>query len=92
MCIYFKFKEYFGFENYFNKIKNFDIRWFICKLWILVYKLMIEVGRYFGIIRNEWICNKCNFGLLGDEIYFLIKCEKFVDERKFFCGVIEKNS
>ncbi|XP_056020221.1 uncharacterized protein LOC130054426 [Ostrea edulis] len=90
LCTYFKLKEHFGFENYLNKIKNFDIRRSICKLRISAHKLMIEVGRYSGITRNERICSKCNSGLLGDEIHFLIKCEKFADERKSFCGAIEK--
>jgi hypothetical protein len=70
ICTYFKLKEYFGFEKYLEKLKNFDFRRSICKLRISAHKLMIEVGRYSGITWSERICNKCNSGLLGDEIHF----------------------
>ena len=89
LCTYFKLKEYFGFEKYLKIIKNFDLRRSICKLRISAHRLMIEVGRYSGITRSERICNKCNSGLLGDEIHFLIKCDKFVIERKSFYDVLE---
>ena len=45
---------------------------------------MIEVGRYSNVPRNQRFCNKCNSGSIGDEIHFLINCDKFLNDRKTF--------
>ena len=91
LCTYFKLKQCFGFENYLTVIKNCDIRRSICKLRISAHKLMIEVGRYSNIPRNQRFCNKCNSGSIGDEIHFLINCEKFLNDRKSVYDLVESN-
>lgn len=81
LCTYFKLKQHFGFENYLSEITKFEYRKSICKLRISAHKLMIEVGRYVKIDRNERYCNKCTSGEIEDEIHFLIKCHKYHQQR-----------
>ena len=52
---------------------------------------MIEVGRYSNVPRNQRFCNKCNSGSIGDEIHFLINCDKFLNDRKTFFELVENN-
>ena len=51
------------------------------------YKLPIEAGRFFGIIRSERICELCDKEELGDEFHYIISCNFFRPERHRFIPV-----
>lgn len=87
-----KIKNNFGFENYLQETKKFEIRKAICKLRISSHKLMIEVGRHNNIPRTERYCKKCNTGEIEDETHFLIDCNHFQQEREILFSFIEKEN
>ncbi len=48
----------------------------MCKFRISNHKLDIELGRHKSppIPAHQRICSKCNAGVVGDEIHFLLEC------------------
>ena len=81
---YAKIKSQYGFENYLNIIKKFELRRCLSRFRISSHRLQIEIGRYQGTPAHMRFCSKCNLGEVEDEIHFLFKCIKFKDERKEF--------
>lgn len=82
LVTYLNIKTNFGLEKYLTLIKNYQYRRSICKLRVSSHRLLIEQGRYKNIPRNERLCNNCNQNTIEDESHFLIKCDKFTEERK----------
>ena len=48
------------------------------------HKLPIELGRKFGIERNERLCTKCNMNSIGDEFHLIFECPSLQVERNKF--------
>ena len=82
LVTYLNIKTNFGLEKYLTLIKNYQYRRSICKLRVSSHRLLIEQGRYKNIPRNERLCKNCNQNAIEDESHFLIKCDKFNEERK----------
>lgn len=81
---YCKFKVVFECENYLLCIDDFKLRQCLTKFRISNHDLNIEKGRYLKLDINKRICNKCNLGLVEDEIHFLTVCEYYKDIRLEF--------
>jgi hypothetical protein len=80
---YRRFKNKFEFENYFNILDDRDIFTF-CHFRLNNHKLPIEYGRWNNIPRELRICNLYNTADLGDEFYYLLKCDYFNEKRKTY--------
>ena len=52
------------FEQYFNLLPN-DLATSVCHLRILNHKLPIEYGRFWGVERDDRICELCFFKQIG---------------------------
>ena len=74
---YTKFKCNFQREKYLTIIKNYDYRRSFSRFRISCHKLIIETGRYKNIPAHLRICPHCTSASVGDEIHFLLTCEKF---------------
>ena len=48
----------------------------------LNHRLPIERGRFWGIERDDRICDICNKNQLGDEYHYLFNCTFFNNEKK----------
>ena len=81
--IYRNYKTDFGRERYIETLPDvyiFPLIRFRCGN----HKLMIEVGRHFGIPHEDRICRDCDLNDLGDEFHFVMKCPKYDDIRRQF--------
>ena len=87
---YTKFKCFFQRENYLSIIKNYDCRRSFSRFRISCHKLIIETGRYRNIPVDLRICSHCNSGAVGDEMHFLLFCDKFHCERQAMLEVINE--
>ncbi len=75
------YKSTFEFEKYL-KILPPSLASIMSKFRCLSHKMPIEQGRFFGIIRDNRLCNICNRQELGDEFHYLFNCPYFSQERK----------
>ena len=47
----------------------------------------IEQGRFWGVDRDDRICDICNLNNIGDEFHYLFECTFFENERKLLLPV-----
>lgn len=87
------FKCTHSFEKYLVNLP-FDLRKALCNFRCLNNRLPIEQGRFYGIDRDDRICNICNCNSIGDEFHYLLECSFFENERKKFiprCFIFKPN-
>ena len=77
------FKTSLKFEKYLD-ILNDKERNIFCKFRTTNHKLIIEVGRWGGVNKENRICTLCNHGLVGDEFHYLLECQYFNEEREHY--------
>lgn len=53
----------------------------LCKLRTSNHRFPIETGRYSNIQRENRMCVKCDTGEVGDELHYMLSCDKFSTER-----------
>ncbi len=75
------YKSDFEFEKYLTMLPP-SLASFMSKFRCSSHKMPIEQGRFFGIQRNDRICNICNRDEIGDEFHYLFKCDYFTEERR----------
>ena len=77
------FKTEFICEKYSFVIENYILKILMTKLRLDILNLEIVLGRYEGIPREERFCKLCNSGLVEDEMYFVLVCNYFINERQY---------
>ena len=87
---YYTFKPFFKKEIYLQFIRNRDVRKCFTQFRISAHQLAIERGKDRNIKIKDKICKYCQSSEVEDEIYFLINCQKFTNERKELFPKIEK--
>ena len=50
----------------------------------------IEKGRFWGVKRDDLICDLCDLEHIGDEFHYLFECKYFERERKQLLPNIQK--
>jgi hypothetical protein len=76
-CLYYRtYKTEFGFEKYLVTVP-YDLANVLCKFRCGSHRLPIECGRFFGIDRDECLCDLCDHSELGDEFHYLYNCTFF---------------
>ena len=81
-CINYRiFKTQHGLEKYFSVLPA-DLWRAFCHFRCLNHKLPIERGRFWGVERDDRICDLCSMGKLGDEFHYIFECAFFNTERK----------
>ena len=78
------FKHNFEFEEYLDYINDKKLRIALTKIRVSSHDLLIEVGRYTNIPRNQRICQNCTMNVVESEYHFLLVCNKYRDIRKQF--------
>ena len=63
---------------------NFKYRKTLCKFRCSDHTLLIETGRHKGLDVNDLICKNCSFGLIEDEVHFLLVCPAYSVPRSDF--------
>jgi hypothetical protein len=58
------------FESYIVKLP-FDLRKALCNFRCMNHRLPVEQGRFWGVDRDDRICDLCNSFELGDEFHYL---------------------
>ncbi len=81
------FKKHVGIENYLVNVKNISERKHITKFRLSNHRLMIEVGRHKGLIKEERFCPFCP-DKVEDEYHFLVECTTYREQREHFLGPI----
>ena len=81
------FKKRAGIENYLVNVKNISERKHITKFRLSNHRLMIEVGRHKGLIKEERFCPFCS-DKVEDEYHFLMECSTYREQREVFLGPI----
>ena len=71
------FKNEYAPSNYLELSTRTSERRALTKLRISNHKLMIELGRYNQISRDDRICPVCGWNQIEDEIHFLFYCSKY---------------
>ena len=51
--------------------------------------MAVEAGRHKGTPREKRACTSCSSGQIEDETHFMLFCEKFANDRKFFLERVE---
>ncbi len=64
------FKLDYGLESYIVKLQKTSRILLLTDLRTLTNKLLVNVGRYHGISKEDRICSKCDAGVVGDECMF----------------------
>lgn len=60
----------------------FDLRKALCNFRCMNHnRLPVEQGRFWGVDRDDRICDLCNSSELGDEFHYLLQCSYFSNER-----------
>jgi hypothetical protein len=59
-----------------------DLRKALCSFRCLNHRLPIERGRFWGVERDDRICDICTSNAKGDEYHYLFECSFFNNERK----------
>jgi hypothetical protein len=67
------FKQEFCMEPYLTRLIEVH-RKFITKLRVNNIKFPIETGRWRNINREDRICQKCSYSLIGDEFHYSFVC------------------
>lgn len=75
------FKCSHNFESYLVDLP-FDLRKAFCSYRCLNHRLPVEQGRFWGVDRDDRICDICNMNNIGDEFHYMFECKFFDDERK----------
>ena len=75
------YKVSHNFENYLTCLPA-DLRRAYSHFRCMNHKLPIEKGRFWGVSRDDRICDLCNMGNLGDEFHYIFECSFFSTERK----------
>jgi hypothetical protein len=60
----------------------YDLRKAYCNYRCLNHRLPIEKGRFWGVKRDDRICDLCDLEHIGDEFHYLFECKYFERERK----------
>ncbi|MEW8548676.1 MAG: hypothetical protein AB2693_34680, partial [Candidatus Thiodiazotropha sp.] len=77
------FKAELVFEQYFHLLPD-DLASAVCHFRCLNHKLPIEVGRFWGVERDDRICELCRLNKLGDEYHYLLECIYFEEQRRMY--------
>lgn len=77
------FKSEIVLEQYFNLLP-YDLASALCHFRTLNHKLPVEHGRFWGVERDDRICELCSANRLGDEFHYLFECSYFVDQQKVY--------
>ena len=77
------FKTTHCFESYINYLPD-DLRIALSKSRCVNHKLPIERGRFWGVARDDRICELCNSAKLGDEYHYIFECTYLRTERHNF--------
>lgn len=87
------FKYNHGLEFYLLNLPD-DLKKALCNFRCLNHRLPIERGRFWGIERDDRICDICNKNQLGDEYHYLFNCTFFNNERKSLlpCNLITNHN
>ena len=75
------FKTDLVFEQYFHLLPN-DLAMAFCHFRCLNHKLPIELGRFWGVERDDRNCELCRVNRLGDEYHYLFECSYFDEQRR----------
>ena len=75
------FKHDLKFEDYLDVLDDKE-KFLLIKFRTSNHRLLIEVGRWRNIKRENRICNLCNGRNLGDEFHYLFECPSLSNERK----------
>jgi hypothetical protein len=78
------FKTEYQLEKYLSTIKNPTERKTLTKFRVSNHKLMIELGRYKKIPREERLCEICQSGEVEDEYHFANSCKANSNQRDNF--------
>ena len=105
-CLFYKnFKSEFSEENFVKDLPD-QFVFALIKFRCSNHKLPVEMGRRYGIPREERLCRKCNAGAVGDEFHLVMECAAFKEERQkftplkfrrvkstfYFCNIMSSNS
>ena len=74
------FKCTHNFEKYLLDLP-YDLRKAYCNFRCLNHRLPIEQGRFWGVERDDRICDICDMQCIGDEFHYLFECKFFSMER-----------
>ena len=74
------YKKGVSFENYLEILKDKNL-FLLCLFRISSHRLLIEIGRWQSIIRENRLCNFCQWMELGDEFHYLFECPEFIQHR-----------
>lgn len=77
------YKRLHEFEKYLTQLPD-DLRKALCNFRCLNNRLPVEKGRFWGVDRDDRICDICNCNSIGDEFHYLFECSFFNNERKQF--------
>ena len=83
------FKNKFVKEQYFDVIKNFDVRKCFTSFRISSHTLEIERGRYRKVDVTYRKCKICKSDCVEDEFHFIFECQRYNCERKSFMEHID---
>ena len=79
--VYRIFKCNHNIEKYLLELPN-DLRKAFCHFRCMNHHLPIEQGRFWGVLRDDRICDLCDRNNLGDEYHYIFDCTFFKTERK----------
>ncbi|CAB4028384.1 Hypothetical predicted protein [Paramuricea clavata] len=91
LTFYTSIKEVYELETYLTTITNSNQRKRLTQLRLSNHKLMIELGRYENIPREDQICKVCQAGEIETEHHFLTSCEAYSSLRENFLNDLESD-
>ena len=77
------FKTELVFEQYFDLLPR-DLAIAFCHFRCVNHKLPIELGRFWGVERDDRVCELCQLNKLGDEYHYLLECTYFEQQRRMY--------
>ena len=89
MASYRIFKCLHQLESYLVQLP-YDLRKAYCNYRCLNHRLPIEKGRFWGVKRDDRICDLCDLEHIGDEFHYLFECKYFEREKKQLLPNIQK--
>ena len=82
LCLNYRiFKQELKLEKYFNILPS-DLAFALCHFRTLNHKLPIEQGRFWGVERDDRICESCFLNKMGDEYHYILECSYFDCQRR----------
>ena len=87
LALYNDVKTELGYESYLSDINVKKFRAAFCHLRCSCHGLMIEIGRYENIAKENRICQLCNRKgrqVIEDEYHFIVECETFTNLRNMY--------